>query len=435
MPSVLRGAERRTSLVPADVLAVHVGGPATAAWREDALCRVAETEALRRRCVAALPAAGDDAAAAAALAGARAVDESAGGHLRAARESAAGEAGGWWRRTRAAVTGTAAVRTWANVQAAEVQVLRIASPEVLRGALPGLLVHLRRYLPPGDPRVAQVTVLAAGHTPLVGAAREALASAVAAGYAAERAARARLIRLRGLVYAATAMLTATVAALLLVAVSWPGALTLCLPYGPGQVACPTGMRTTPPLPSGEAVSWAATGGDAPVVALLGLVAAALTAAATTRLGRPDVPEVGLAAALLLVKLPWGALTAVLGILAVRAVVVGAVPLGTGQILGLALLCGLFQQVFSGLLDRRVAQAVADAAGSPPPAAPPAAHAVGPGAGPEERGATPAGEGGLPDASTTEPDGPAAAPPGGGAAPRAARHAAPEPGEPLPLLLR
>ncbi|HEX5740862.1 MAG TPA: hypothetical protein VFY17_04820, partial [Pilimelia sp.] len=205
-------------------------------------------------------------------------------------------------------------------------------------------------------------------------------------------------------------------------VSWPGALTLCLPYGPGQVACPTGMRTTPPLPPGEAVSWAATGGDVPVVALLGLVAAALTAAATTRLGRADVPDVGLAAALLLVKLPWGALTAVLGILLVRAVVVGAVPLGTGQILGLALLGGLLQQVFSGLLDRRVARVVAEAAGSPPPAV----HATGASVGPVGYG-TPAAGGGADPAGA-----------GGGADPagaRGARHAAPEPDEPLPLPLR
>ncbi|GGJ77552.1 hypothetical protein GCM10010123_04460 [Pilimelia anulata] len=351
----------------ADVLAVHVGGPALSAWREDALCRIAETEGLRRRCVAELAArdGGVSAPDSTELAVAEAVDEAVTGHLRAARETASGEGGRTWWRMWTALTGTDAVRTWGNVNAAEVQVLRIASPDVLRGALPGLLVHLRRYLADDDLRRVQVEGMADSDARLDRQLREALASAVSAGYAAQRAARARVIRLRNLVHVTGAILTAVLGALIALAAWRPAALSLCFPYGPGQVACPTGIRSAADLPSGVAVAELAASGDVPVVVLLGVVAAALCAAASARLGRAEVPGTGLSSALLLVKLPWGGLTALLGVLLLRADVLPVAPQTSGQILGVALLCGVLQQLFSRLLDRRAARALADAAGRRP----------------------------------------------------------------------
>ncbi|GGK27342.1 hypothetical protein GCM10010124_19910 [Pilimelia terevasa] len=368
MGSLPRSGEHRTSLVPADVLAVHVGGPASAAWREDALCRIAETEALRRRCIAEItarehvPGGYPDPAE---IAVAQAVDEAASGHLAAARESADSTGAPTLWRLWGALTGTDAVRTWANVHAAEAQVLRIAPSDVLRGALPGLVTHLRRFLPPDDLRRVQVEALAQQYGPLDRQLRESLAYAVAAGHAAQRAARSRVVRLRQIVYATGAVLTAILVSLLVVGVWHPSALSLCFPLGFDQAACPTGVRAVTG-PGAALAGGAATGGDIAVVALLGVVAAALCAAATARLGRLDLPEPGLSSALLLVKLPWGGLTALLAVLVLGAGVVPFTPRSAGEILGVALLGGILQQLFSRRMDRRAATVVAAAAGKQSP---------------------------------------------------------------------
>jgi hypothetical protein len=115
---------------------------------------------------------------------------------------------------------------------------------------------------------------------------------------------------------------------------------------PSSLSCPTG--------AGEV-----TGGDLSVVLLLGLVGGALSAAVAVRTIRGASPySVPLALALL--KLPMGALTAVLGLILVRGEFVpGLSQLDSQQqILAYAVVLGYAQQLATRLVDRR-AQEVLD----------------------------------------------------------------------------
>jgi hypothetical protein len=117
-----------------------------------------------------------------------------------------------------------------------------------------------------------------------------------------------------------------------------------------------------------------------VVEAIGLAAAAVAAAAALRGIRGSSEPYGLPVALALLKLPLGALTAVLGLLLMRGQFVpGLTALDTtGQILAWGLVFGYGQQLFTQLVDRQ-AHSVLDAGrdsnhrGEPPPE-PPFRHA-------------------------------------------------------------
>jgi hypothetical protein len=102
------------------------------------------------------------------------------------------------------------------------------------------------------------------------------------------------------------------------------------------------MRTTP------------NGRDFLVVEAAGLTAAAVAAAFALRKIRGSSVPYGLPVALAILKLPLGALTAVLGILLMRGQFVpGLSDLDTSaQILAWALVFGYAQQLFSRLIDQQ-----------------------------------------------------------------------------------
>ena len=104
--------------------------------------------------------------------------------------------------------------------------------------------------------------------------------------------------------------------------------------------------------------------DIAVVELVGLVAAALASAAALRNAEGTSTPYSLPAALAVVKLPSGALTAVLGILLIRgAFIPGLSSLDTsGQIIAWAVIFGYAQQVFTRFVDQR-AKGVLDAVGT------------------------------------------------------------------------
>ena len=91
-----------------------------------------------------------------------------------------------------------------------------------------------------------------------------------------------------------------------------------------------------------------------VVELIGLTAAAVAAAATIRGIRGSSERLGVPIALVLLKLPTGAITAFLGLLLMRGQFVpGLSALDTSaQILAWALVFGYAQQLFTRLVDRQ-----------------------------------------------------------------------------------
>ncbi|MER5388657.1 hypothetical protein [Saccharopolyspora sp. NPDC002686] len=119
-----------------------------------------------------------------------------------------------------------------------------------------------------------------------------------------------------------------------------------IPSGPVVQVCPTSGS---PGSNGEPSTW-----DYPVVEAAGLFAAAITAAATMRQMQGAATAYNVPIALALLKLPTGALTAVLGLLLMRGQFVpGLTSLDTpGQIVAWAIVFGAAQQLFTRFVDER-----------------------------------------------------------------------------------
>src|SRR4051794_11899053 len=134
---------------------------------------------------------------------------------------------------------------------------------------------------------------------------------------------------------------------------------------PFSTTTPAGSPTPTPTPTptppssttrdiDDAIVEAATPRDLLVAELVGLTAAAVAAAAAIRNIKGSSERYGLPVALAALKLPTGAITAVLGLVLMRAgFVPGLSALDTSaQILAWALVFGYAQQLFTRLVDRQ-----------------------------------------------------------------------------------
>jgi hypothetical protein len=171
---------------------------------------------------------------------------------------------------------------------------------------------------------------------------------------------------RNVLTVAGALLAALATALVVVGLLNPTAIPLCFaPEEAGQavVVCPTAQSA--PFSTDQAVGATARDVDDAVgdtvrpidvllVALVGLSAAAVAAAAAIRGIRGSSEPHGLPVAVAVLKLPTGAVTAILGLLLMRGQFVpGLSALDTsGQILAWALVFGYAQQLFTRLVDQQ-----------------------------------------------------------------------------------
>jgi hypothetical protein len=154
----------------------------------------------------------------------------------------------------------------------------------------------------------------------------------------------------------------------------------------GQAVCPTAVASTGDTPvtgqpevaqDPEAIATqdrkardAARPADVLLVELVGLIAAALAAAAALRRIHGTSTPYGVPFAVAVLKLPSGMLTAALGLLLIRAdFVPGLSALDTpAQIIGWAIVFGYAQQLFTRFVDAR-AQTVLDTATGNEPCCP------------------------------------------------------------------
>ncbi|HEU4422439.1 MAG TPA: hypothetical protein VFR67_07840 [Pilimelia sp.] len=353
-PERKRGADHRTRR------------PIAPAWRECSLTRTRELQALLAHLC------GRDATIAA-----DPLAEAAAEHLRFAEAAATGRIRPW-----ASITGSVMERARSNQDAAEANLLRLSPAEYLLGQLPSLLSHVRRHLAPTDPRRDQFERIAAKHgvparqqpaaspagAPISEDERGTIISAVRAA-SSEALRRQRRIRsFRNVLLVTAAALAMIALGIVLIGFLSPETIPLCfMPESSGRtmVVCPTGQAELPPNGSALDVDAAVKGTAGPhdlfVVEALGLAAAAGAAAAALRGIRGSSEPYGLPVALALLKLPLGALTAVLGLLLMRGQFVpGLTALDTtGQILAWGLVFGYGQQLFTQLVDRQ-AHSVLDA---------------------------------------------------------------------------
>lgn len=278
-------------------------------------------------------------------------------------EKAALERGSSLSRARAVLSGSIVERTSGQLDAVECDLLRLAGNSFRRGQLPSLLTHVRRHLDPEDPRRVAVEGYAGRKSDERWEDCE-QEQVLAAVHAASSQARREIRQIRS--FRNTLHLTAlvlSVAAIAMAAVGWlyPAAIPLCFKPG-AMVVCPTNERPVKVQKGGAPVQAdllkvmhdAPHRGDVALIELLGLMAAALSAAVALRGMRGTTTPYGLPVALAVMKLPTGALTAVIAIVLIRGEFIpGLSALDTSaQILAWAVVFGYAQQAFTHLIDRQ-----------------------------------------------------------------------------------
>jgi hypothetical protein len=351
--TVVNGQGARVA--PATVPALRfppIGGPVSSSWREHALTRVAELETQMVLALGTAP--GPDATRLA---------EAIRGHLDEAKEAAQRH---WQPREWA--SGSSVERTMSNLDAAQADLLRLLPDDTLRGLMPSLLAHVRHHLCSGDPRRTSMEELAtrAHDHALQPHERDVVINATRDASAAARGEIMRVRSFRNVLLLAAAMLTVAAVAVAVLGALRPAAFALCFNPG-GKVVCPSNETLVDGTPADvdPVIDETASGWDVPLVATVGLVAAGVAAAAALRGIRGTSTPYSLPVALAVLKLPTGALTAVLGLLLMRGQFVpGLSALDTSaQILAWAVVFGYAQQVFTRLVDRQAHAVLDDVGGS------------------------------------------------------------------------
>lgn len=285
-------------------------------------------------------------------------------HLNAAQQGANERRSAVWSTMSGAVT----VRTSANLDAAIINLLRLAPLDYLSSNASNLLMQARQQLEQSDPRLMQLEALArkAERNELTHSERNVLIAAVQG--AAERERRAQM-RVRGfrniIVFTATMLFLLAVGAAFIGFVR-PSLLPLC--FQPGQqVVCPTSERdlseaeASNPAAVNEAVRETAGIWDASLVEFIGLLGATIAAAAALSRSRGTTDPYSLPVALALLKVSTGMLTAFLGILLIRAQFIpGLTALdSSAQIVAWAIVLGYAQQLFTRAVDRQAQTVLAE----------------------------------------------------------------------------
>lgn len=269
--------------------------------------------------------------------------------IRQARDAAFGDnpiptrISNWWR-------GTLIEASYQNLHGAEAILARLYSDAEVDAEVPEAVARVELALSRDDPRrisAAKLVSMAAGT-----ARRELLSKVIDVGHAAADQEHAKLRSFRNLILGVTALLAVFVALFVAGVASFPSAVPLCFqPQRPGgPLYCPTG--------SGAANgSGAPSTGDVLVIGLLGLLGAIIAAAVSIRNLRGTATPYEVPGALALLKIPFGVLTAIGGILAIRGdFVPGLSALDSqSQILAYALVFGYAQQLLTGLIDHQAGE--------------------------------------------------------------------------------
>jgi hypothetical protein len=364
--------------------------PPTRVWREQVAVRAAELGSLATWMSSAPPAGSPP--------GAAALDAAIQGHLTTAVDAAKG------RSVRPAARGARVERAFTHLDAAETELLRRAPDAYLLGQLPALLSYVRAHLPPSHPErvhtqdVAEALMRPAVPPPtppgppappappspatppaLTPDVRESLVTAFATASAAARREQHRLRSFRNIVVLTMVALFILAGGIAIIGAISPSTLALCFaPQGLQKVVCPTqenplsdaaantGSTGTVGTDVDTVVADTAEPHDIALVMLVGLAGAAVTGAAALRKVRGTSSPFAVPVALITLKLPTGALTAVLGLLLLRGGFVPGLSAldSTGQIIAWALIFGAAQQLVTGVVDRQ-AQTVLESVGPNP----------------------------------------------------------------------
>ncbi|MDF2732757.1 MAG: hypothetical protein K0S92_1390 [Desertimonas sp.] len=274
-------------------------------------------------------------------------------------------------------------RAWRDLHSAEILLVDVVSLEELSSQRPSVRSMAARVLPGSDPRALAVEhrltnpawddLETVKNTPTEVRLRREFASALTWVNDGCDKTFTRVRSFRNIVLATTLGLLVVATGLGILGAFNPSSIPVCFNAGTvtaeqirgeasptAQVVCPTGAATGP------------SGGDVPLVLVVGLAAGAFAAALAVRGMRGTSTPYGVPVAIAVLKLPAGALTALFGMLMLRGgFIPGLSALDTqGQIIAYSIIFGYAQQVFTRMVDSQ-AQVVLDHAPSSEPSTAPA----------------------------------------------------------------
>ncbi|QGV81749.1 hypothetical protein [Streptomyces ficellus] len=251
--------------------------------------------------------------------------------------------------------------------------LRLSSLDEVTAMMPGLVAFVREHLPVNDERRIQVEEIALAvrsGTALEGTQRQVVVDAVAAARQTHLREHLRVRNFTCVVYGMAVALSVIVVLLGIFGAMAPETVPLCFHPEKIGVVCPTAsdtsaLSTAPDGDVDDLYAMVASRWDYPVVMFTGIVAAAVAAATSLRRIRGTSTPYNVPVALALLKLPTGALTAVLGLLLMRGEFVPGLQAldSSAQIVAWAVIFGYAQQLFTKLVDNQ-AQTVLDSVGGP-----------------------------------------------------------------------
>jgi hypothetical protein len=248
------------------------------------------------------------------------------------------------RRGWSLVTGADIQRSMYNLQSAEVSLYRLAPISFLAENMSDIVGSTAEVLSSDDPRLTELIKLGKAVSEKQGMQERDRGTVVAAISAAKKAtlqAQARVRGFRNVLLLAMLLATLMVGALAMVGILAPTAVPLCQVGTDLVVVCPASSARIGPA-------------DTLIVLFAGAMGATVAAVFSLRKARGTADPYSIPIAAAFLKLPVGALTAVLGLLLIRG---GFAPGFTGvssaaQIVGWAIIFGYSQELFTHLVDRQ-----------------------------------------------------------------------------------
>jgi hypothetical protein len=293
--------------------------------------------------------------------------------------------GDWW-------TGAPVEAAYVHLHAAEIALAQVLPAAEIEARIPEAIARLQT-MDVTDPRRRAAESELAPTGAQGDRRRAAFHNAVRIGFELTDRQHARVRNFRNIVLAATLVLLNLVIVLCVVGARDPDAIPLCFSpqettaaggqttrQGSVETACPS--EEVPPGP-GDQLRRLPAPGDVALVALLGLLGGALTTAVAMRKLQGSSTPYGIPVGLGLLKLPSGALSAIIGLLLVRgAFIPGLSQLDNQpQILAYAFLFGIAQHLVTRLVDRQAEDILAKVPSKEPtsnkPEPPPHGHQLQP----------------------------------------------------------
>jgi hypothetical protein len=265
-----------------------------------------------------------------------------------------------------------------HIQAAQENILRLAPLWYVRSCMPSIVMQGRRALDSTDLQRITLEELAneTENREPTEQERQSIVTCLSAANEQIRRNQTRLESFRNVIAASAGFLLFLVGIVGLISILRPGLFPVCFILergGQAVVNCPgetsaiftAGPQTGPAAPDvDDIIRHSVRAYDTLFIEFCGFLGAAMSAALSIRNVRGSSDPYSIPVALSFLKLPTGALTALVGIVLIRAGLVPGIENlnSTAEIIAWALAFGFSQQLFTGVVDRQ-ARSVLEQAGA------------------------------------------------------------------------